>query len=397
MIEIYLLNALFSIVVIEWVVRKIRKYRAGGTVTRQTLFDNTFRYVLVALLIIGTPLLVFNFMEFGIPSRGIGTGNETFLWIASVGLSMLISGVWMMYIRKLDIFEVEKWRHVFAVFLLGVIFTFAAFPLYDLVHNQFRFTLNNEPVNDLLYSIFVIGGIEEAVKLIPVIIMLRFSGAVNEPYDYILYASIAALGFAFVENTLYIMSTDLYSVGARMLYASVAHMTFSSIIGYGLLLKKYRYIKKPAFVVYAVFFLLAIAVHGFYDFWLINGWARQFSFLTTIFFLITIHIWFTMKNNAINISNFFDKAIVLDNDGLKSFLVISLVSILSLSYVLVCVVHGIVAGNEFLFFAFAAFGYLVLYLILSFSRFRIIKGYLAPIHVPFSFFIPHPVIKKKNS
>jgi len=217
--------------------------------------------------------------------------------------------------------------------------------------------------------------------------MLRLTRAVNEPYDYILYASISALGFAFVENVGYIGAGELYNINARAFMATVAHMTFSSTIGYGMMLGRYRegYNKVLMFI---VFFILAATMHGFYDFWLMNSWAADYSWVTTIYFILSIHFWFIFKNNALNISNFYDSKLIIKNDRLKFYLIISLISILMLSYLFNSYTQGPLYGVINLLRGIAFFGFFILYLSFSFSRYEIIHGYLAPFNIPFNFLLP---------
>ncbi|MCB0779423.1 MAG: PrsW family intramembrane metalloprotease, partial [Flavobacteriales bacterium] len=83
--------------------------------------------------------------------------------------------------------------------------------------------------DDLVYSVVAIGLVEEVVKLLPYLLIWRLTRQVDEPFDHLLYGSIAALGFAFMENTLYLESTRLTAVTGRALLASVAHMFDTSI------------------------------------------------------------------------------------------------------------------------------------------------------------------------
>ena len=118
-------------------------------------------------------------------------------------VSLLISGVWLVYVVRLDIFDKEKKRHIALVLILSIILTsFASYP-YQIIH-YLGFTDSLNPFKSFLYCVFGIGLIEETIKLIPLLIVLKFTNAIDEPYDYILYASASALGFAFVENTMYL-------------------------------------------------------------------------------------------------------------------------------------------------------------------------------------------------
>ena len=88
-------------------------------------------------------------------------------------------------------------------------------------------------------GVFGIGVIEEFVKFVPFLIILKFTKIINEPIDYIMYASLSALGFAFVENFNYFDDGSINIIHSRALTASIAHMVFSSLVVYGLILAKY--------------------------------------------------------------------------------------------------------------------------------------------------------------
>lgn len=386
--EIIILNLFYIILLIVLLRRLIINLRKS---TLMQLVTSSEFYLFILLLVIGiAPIYLVN-------TKIIGAGvaheiDADLQFTLSVFMSLLISGVWLMYIRKIDIYEKERWKYVILTFILGAFFSEFA-PLGYSIVSGFGINLNNRPVNDFFYSVFIIGGIEETVKIIPFLIILKYSKVADEPYDYILYPSVAALGFAFIENISYINSSGLINIGGRALYSTVAHMVFSSTVGYGMLLYKFKYTKLSKHVVFWVFFIVAATMHGFYDFWLINEMVANYSFLTTIFFLMSIHIWFVFKNNAVNISNHYDPKITLDNDGLKWYLIISLSSILMIGYIIVSIVYGLDVGNGYLISSWMAYGYLLLYITLSFSRYKIKHGRLSKIKIPKDFFIPKPIKK----
>ena len=100
---------------------------------------------------------------------------------------------WLFYLRKIDIYEPEKWKHILLIFILGIIFSEFTFLLSDLNSRFTGFNLNGGVVNDLLYCIIGIGVIEELVKILPVIIILKYTRAINEPVDYLVYVTTAPL------------------------------------------------------------------------------------------------------------------------------------------------------------------------------------------------------------
>jgi RsiW-degrading membrane proteinase PrsW (M82 family) len=207
-----------------------------------------------------------------------------------------------------------------------------------------------------------------------------------------LYASASALGFSFVENAMYLNQSGLEIINARALYATVAHMTFSSMIAYGLFLIKFKKTRYPALFVFPFFYFLAIFSHGFYDFWLINKAVSMFSGLTTLFFLTTVHIWFSMKNNTINTSNYYDNSKGVNNDYLKIYLIISLLSILMFSYVYVSLKWNSSTANIFFTKSIFTYGFIIFYLIATLSNFSLIEGFIKPFKLSFNYFIP-----KKNN
>jgi hypothetical protein len=240
----------------------------------------------------------------------------------------------------------------------------------------------------LISACFGIGLIEETVKFIPVLFILWRTKAVNEPYDFILYASVSALGFAFAENALYLKNRGVEIILARTFYSTVAHMTFSSTIAYGMVLHKYLKprIYYPIFVMF--FFLIAIISHGFYNFWLLNPIVSKFNGLTTLFFLITVHIWFTMKNNLMNLSNFHNQEITINNEDIKFQLVRNLLGVVGFLYTYVAITEDLGYANLVLQNAVVVYGYITVYLVINLSKFNLSKGYLKPFQVPFDIFIP---------
>lgn len=306
-------------------------------------------------------------------------------WLGIV-IAFCISVIWMIYLRKLDIFEPERWIHIIIVFVLGCCTTFAVFPISRAI-NDLGFSLNDEIVNDFLYCTIGIGMVEEFVKMVPLIIIIQFRKIVNEPFDFLLYAAVSALGFAFIENSLYIERSSFYAINGRALMSTVAHMTFSSVIGYAYMVASCR---RPGHGWYYILgaFLLASLMHGFYDFWLINPEAKKLSGLSYLFFILTTHFWFTLKNKAINASYFYDGSKEFVNDSFRYFIILWMVVLLMVSTLLIGIFHGKQMANSFLGRQIQAFGFLIYYLAFSFSRFKISPKALKACEVAFEKVIP---------
>ncbi|MFT5779338.1 MAG: RsiW-degrading membrane proteinase PrsW (M82 family) [Crocinitomicaceae bacterium] len=299
----------------------------------------------------------------------------------------LILLIWLFYLRKVDMYEKEKWVHVLATIFMSMCTVFLVYPFGDLLTDVVHYYPSDDPGVGFIHMVVSIGMVEEFVKIIPVLIILRFTKAINEPFDYILYCSLSALGFAFIENIGYLDESSLARINGRGLTATVAHIVFSSTIGYGLMLAKYKRFKTSIFI-FILSFIIASAMHGFYDFWIIHEWGQDYHWVAIIFLLLCIHIWHLYANNTLNISTFYDPKVKLQNNKLKYYLILSLIGLVMFSYVVSALTRGPLYGADFLELSLLNYGFLILYLAFSFSRFEIVRGYLAPISIPFHFLIP---------
>ena len=212
---------------------------------------------------------------------------------------------WFVYLQKLDVFEPEKLRYLLITLAGGMIGARVCLSLYDAAGFYFNFHLNGQWANDLLYCIAGIGLIEETVKIIPFLLMLHFSKQVNESIDYVIYACVSALGFAFVENLGYFNDSQLDCIIGRALACSVGHMAKTSMIVYGIIYAKYRLGGRHVLLCGLVGFLAACVVHGVYDFWLIvQGPLRGLWVFSILVWMLCATLLGSLIRNALNRSEF---------------------------------------------------------------------------------------------
>ncbi len=154
-------------------------------------------------------------------------------------------------------------------FALGVLSFFLGKLMYQglgLIGLRFdAFSLaESSRVGLFIYSVLAIGGIEESAKLAPFLIVALRLRAFDEPVDGIIYAAFIALGFAAVENILYLQYVTGLEMAGRGFASPLVHIMFASIWGYHIGLA-YLQQQKLAFVVVGYLALAALA-HGSYDF-----------------------------------------------------------------------------------------------------------------------------------
>jgi RsiW-degrading membrane proteinase PrsW (M82 family) len=125
----------------------------------------------------------------------------------------------------------------------------------------------------LLSCVIGIGLVEEYSKYLFVRYGAYRRNAFNEPYDGITYSVMVSMGFATLENVLYVFNSEAEDGGGmstgilRMFTAVPAHATFAIIIGYYLGQAKHN--QQPAVGIIGLF--LAALLHGVYDFFLFNS------------------------------------------------------------------------------------------------------------------------------
>jgi RsiW-degrading membrane proteinase PrsW (M82 family) len=295
--------------------------------------------------------------------------------------SLLIALVWLVYLVRIKCFSKPNYALWLGCFGSAVACTFLAFPLYDYLNFSLDFYPNGGLINDLLYCIFAIGLIEECVKFLPVVfILLVFPKAIKEPIDYILLACVAALGFAATENLLYLARDSANIIHRRAFFSVVSHLFDSSIIAYGLILVRYRGVKRPMWLQGLIYWGIAAVAHGFFDFWLINPIARYLFLFTFGFMILSMAFWMSFMNNALNLSPIFDEQKIFDSTQLKQFLIVWLTAILLFDYVSTALYKGAELANteleDTLFFALFFVGFLST----SLANFDLVRGYWQPLY-----------------
>jgi len=188
--------------------------------------------------------------------------------------AVLILGIWLVFLRGLDVFEPER-LHALAITLgLGMGAGIVCAIPYDLVHLVLGLSPDDSVSGSLTYCVLVVGLIEETIKLVPLLVVIRWTGWVDEPVDVAIYGATSALGFAFVENLMYFDPDQLVSIHARAFSATVLHMALTTIAAYGLILARGREQTRARTVRVALgWFMVAVVVHGLYDFVLLGPGA----------------------------------------------------------------------------------------------------------------------------
>ena len=143
--------------------------------------------------------------------------------------------------------------------------------------------LNLQGLGKLFYDSFIVAGItEESFKFLVIFIFIWRHKEFDEKFDGIVYAMFASMGFALVENFLYVFQNGV-GVGITRAFTAVpAHAMFGITMGYFFGLAKFSPNKKTSLLLSSLFF--PILLHGFYDFILMS--ERTALFLLFIPFMV---------------------------------------------------------------------------------------------------------------
>ena len=150
-----------------------------------------------------------------------------------------------------------------------------------------------------VHAFILVALIEEFSKFIFVRWVLYPNPNFNEPYDGIVYAVTVSLGFAGLENILYVWDGGFEVAVIRMFTAVPAHATFGALMGYFLGIAKFQH-KKEHYSLYALG--VATLFHGAYDyFWFISYipgiWVGAIASLVTGVVLSRSAIHIHQKNS----------------------------------------------------------------------------------------------------
>ena len=119
-------------------------------------------------------------------------------------------------------------------------------------------------VNIFIMSFIIIAPTEELLKFFAVKRWIYRSLEFDEVMDGIVYTVAASLGFATVENVLYVLQNGITTGIARAFLAIPGHTFFGALMGYYIGRAKFNKEHESKLILKGV--LLAIFFHGLYDF-----------------------------------------------------------------------------------------------------------------------------------
>lgn len=142
--------------------------------------------------------------------------------------------LWLWFFARTDRLRPAP-RHLIALsFLLGMLSTVPAGIIEFLAIDQERIGPDAALAAVAAAMLAVVGPVEETSKFLAVRLGAYRSRYFEEPMDGLVHAAAASLGFASLENLLYVLSFGPEVMLVRAPLSTLAHLVFGSLWGYGL-------------------------------------------------------------------------------------------------------------------------------------------------------------------
>ncbi len=181
---------------------------------------------------------------------------------AAVAPALLI----LLFFYFQDRLRPEPTGFLLQVFFLGIISTIPLI-LLDLYLTRIElYNFKPQIVYELFVAFFQAGFCEELIKFLVVMVFVYRHRHFDEVTDGILYTITVSLGFASVENILYVVGKPFNVALARALTAVPFHAVCSGVMGYYIGRAKFARVKRMEHRMLLTGFSIAVLIHGTYNF-----------------------------------------------------------------------------------------------------------------------------------
>ncbi len=177
------------------------------------------------------------------------------------GLALIV------YVYLKDEYDREPILLLIWAFVLGVFSTVPAI-LLESAATGLGFSESSSALMNFFFAFGIVGFSEEVSKLLMILVFIYRNKNFDEPFDGIVYAVMVSMGFATLENILYVWEGGVHVAMVRMFTAVPAHATFAVIMGYYIGIAKFHPREKWRYIFMGLGG--AIIFHGAYDFFLFN-------------------------------------------------------------------------------------------------------------------------------
>lgn len=216
----------------------------------------------------------------------------------SIIVAIIPSIILCYYVYENDIIEREPMKMLFMLFFLGVLITVPASFMERAIISSTNLT-ESGMLNCFILSFLVVALIEEGYKFLILYLGTWRNKNFNHKYDAIVYAVFISLGFATLENILYIIKHGTEIALLRGVLSVPAHAFYAVSSGYYLGLAKkcsLHNLKRKSLMYKVLALLMPVLLHGIFDFLLLTNNEVLFGiFYCFVAFLYVISYMYIKK------------------------------------------------------------------------------------------------------
>ena len=192
---------------------------------------------------------------------------------------------WFWFFTRKNTYRPEPKRLIALTFFLGMLSTIPAGILNTIFLDDSVLDATANLASMASGMLFVVGPVEETSKFFAVYWVAYRSLYFDEPSDGLVYAAAASLGFASLENLMYILGFGPAVMLGRAPLSTVAHVIFGSFWGLALG-RRTQANSRGATVVVGI--ATAALVHGLFNLFL-------FAFPPIAIALVVLGVWWTLR------------------------------------------------------------------------------------------------------
>ncbi|QAS54510.1 glutamic-type intramembrane protease PrsW [Halobacillus litoralis] len=178
------------------------------------------------------------------------------LAILTAAISPAVAIMTFIYLSKR--IELEPFPLIIRMFIIGVIMVF------PIMFIQYAFEVENIFQHPLLKSFFLVGLMEEFFKWFFIVFVAYRHSDFDHHYDGIIYAVAVSLGFATIENVIYLFYNGIEIAMLRAIFPVSSHGLFGIIMGFYVGKAKFTTVKSKICMAFALF--IPVALHTLYDY-----------------------------------------------------------------------------------------------------------------------------------
>jgi RsiW-degrading membrane proteinase PrsW (M82 family) len=212
-------------------------------------------------------------------------GNQKIILIALLG-GIVPALFWLWFWLKEDKDNPEPRGLLLLTFLIGMAMVIFVLPFQQLARTH---------ITDDKLLTTVWASMEEIIKFLAVSLVAFRSAYADEPLDFPIYMITAALGFAALENTLFLIhplsandtTVGLLTGNLRFLGATLLHAVSSSMVGIAIGLSFYsNWFEKKLYLFVGI--ITAITLHSLFNFFIMKNDGQNFFSVFGFLWIVTI-------------------------------------------------------------------------------------------------------------